>query len=341
MQSFVEWTDLWALRAAARRAARGLARRRGAAAFLCELDAECLQLQRELRAGTYTPGAFHHFRIRDPKPRRISVAPFRDRVVHHALCAALEPVLEGVADPDSYACRTGKGTHTALARVRTLVRAHAWFAKVDVHHCFETMDVERLLTRLTPMVQDRATLDAAERIVRSGAVNGRGLPIGNLTSQHFANLALGALDAVARSRGVGGYVRYMDDMLVFGASHAEVLEHANALREAMRTVLGQAEKRSARRLGPVYAGVPFLGFRVWPALVRLDGARRRRLLARLRALERARVAGDMPEADIARRACAAVAWAAHADTLRLRQSLDAPPRGSPEYRWLRREAPTG
>jgi RNA-directed DNA polymerase len=341
MQSFLEWTDLWSLRAAARRAARGLSRRQGAAAFLCELDAECLQLQRELRGGTYAPGPFHHFRIRDPKPRRISVAPFRDRVVHHALCAALEPVLESVADPDSYACRKKKGTHAALARVRGLVRAHSWFAKVDVHHCFETMDVERLLARLAPLIDDPATVDAAARIVRGGAIHGRGLPIGNLTSQHFANLALGALDAHARSLRVGGYVRYMDDVLVFGASLDEVRAYADALGEAMGSLLAQAEKRAARRVGQVHAGVPFLGYRVWPGLVRLDGARRRRFLARVRGFARAVAAGHMPEADAARRAGAAVAWVAHADTLRLRQSLDGPARGASCLARPRREAPTG
>ena len=341
---FDDLTSLWSLRAAARRAARGLARRQAAASFLCELDMECLQLQRELRDGTYTPRPFRHFHIRDPKPRRISVAPFRDRVVHHALCAALEPTLEAVADPDSYACRKGRGTHAALARVKALVGERAWFAKVDVHHCFETMDVERLLGRLEAVARERhdaPTLALAARIVRAGAVDGRGLPIGNLTSQHFANLALGTLDDVARARGVAGYVRYMDDILVFGDSRAEVRAHADALAQSMVEDLGQVEKIAARRLGPVHVGVPFLGYRVWPALVRLDGARRRRLLARLRGLNRAVQDDGMSETDAGRRAGAAVAWASHADTLALRQSLDRPSSVSLRPTRLRREAPTG
>lgn len=314
-------TDLWWLRAAARRAARGLARRRSAAAFLCELDAECLHLQRELREGCYRPGPFHHFHIRDPKPRRIAVAPFRDRVVHHAVCAALEPVLEGLADPDSYACRKGKGTLAALRRTRSHARVNEWFAKVDVHHCFETMDVERLLARLDAVVADARTRALLARIVRAGVVGGRGLPIGNLTSQHFANFALGALDACARGRGVAGYVRYMDDVLVFGSTRAEVRAHAHALASCMGEQLGQEEKLGARRMGPVHSGVPFLGYRVWPRIVRFDGARRRRFLGRVRGLARALASGALSEADAARRASSAVAWAAQADTLRLRRSL--------------------
>lgn len=314
-------SDLWWLRAAAQRAARGLARRRSAAAFLCELDGECLQLQRELRDGTYTPGPFHHFHVRDPKPRRIAVAPFRDRVVHHALCCALEPVLERAADPDSYACRKGKGTLAAQKRARAHARAFDWFAKVDVYHCFETMDAERLLVRLHTVAKDERTRALLTRIVRGGMVNGRGLPIGNLTSQHFANFALGTLDACARARCVAGYVRYMDDVLVFGHSRTEVRAHADALALCMQTELGQIEKLAARRIGPVHSGVPFLGFRIWPGLVRLDGARRRRFLARMRGLDRAIAGGLMSEADAARRASAAVAWASQADTLALRRSL--------------------
>jgi hypothetical protein len=95
-------TDFWALRAAALRASRGVSRSAGCAAFLCELEREILQLQRELREGRYEPGPFHTFPIRDPKPRVISAAPFRDRVVHHALCAAMEPVFEAEADFDIF-----------------------------------------------------------------------------------------------------------------------------------------------------------------------------------------------------------------------------------------------
>ncbi len=126
---FDEATEFWALRTAARRAARGGRSSAGTASFLCELETEVLTLQRELRSGSYQPGAFHVFPIREPKPRLISAAPFRDRVVHHALCAALEPTLEAEADPDSYACRRGKGTLAALRRIQAHTRSWPWFGK--------------------------------------------------------------------------------------------------------------------------------------------------------------------------------------------------------------------
>lgn len=302
---FDQASDFHALRAAARRAARGT-RSTQAARFLCELESECLALQGELVAGTYQPGPFRTFRIQDPKPRLISAAPFRDRVVHHALCAAMEPVFERVAVFDSYACRPGKGTLAAVRRVQRLSRGHAWFAKVDVLHFFETVDLEVLLTRLRRYFPEPALLRLCETILRAG---GPGLPIGNLTSQHFANFLLGAVDhhALGRVR-VGGWVRYMDDMLILGPDKDTVRAHADAVVGFTQSALHQQERVDARRLAPVHTGVPFLGFRIWPHRVRMDRARKRRLALRLR--------GDDPV-----RQQAAVAWSEQADTRGLRVAL--------------------
>jgi hypothetical protein len=240
-------TDFWALRAAALRASRGVSRSAGCAAFLCELEREVLQLQRELREGRYEPGPFHTFPIRDPKPRVISAAPFRDRVVHHALCAAMEPVFEAEADFDSYACRTGKGTLAAVRRVQEHARRWPWYAKLDVLHCFETADLSLLGAMLAARFDDPPLLAVLDRVLTRGAnAPGIGLPIGNLTSQHLANLLLGAVDREARRLGVGGWVRYMDDLFVFGADKASVKGQADALAGFVSTHMGQAEKPSTR-----------------------------------------------------------------------------------------------
>jgi len=115
------------LRLAFKRAARGKRSRPDVAAFEYDLENNLLALQEELRSQTYTPGPYHNFRIHDPKPRLISAAPFRDRVVHHALCRIIEPLFD--ASPmrsrfiyDSYACRVGKGTHAALDRAQQFAR---------------------------------------------------------------------------------------------------------------------------------------------------------------------------------------------------------------------------
>lgn len=317
-------TDFWSLRAAARAAARGCAGSVPAARFLADLETEVLRLQRELRSGTYRPGALHTFAIREPKPRMISAAPFRDRVVHHSVCAALDAVFEEAADPDSFACRRGKGTLKALHRIQEHARQWPWFAKVDVLHCFETIDLDVLREALRERIPDPLLLALIELFLVVGAEpGGRGLPIGNLTSQHFSNLLLGAVDREARRLGVCGWVRYMDDMFLFGPNRVAVKSWADTLAAFIADGLRQQEKVSARRLGRTSGGISALGFRVWPQRVRFDGARRRRFLRRLRTLDRWIRDGHLAEAEAARRAVSMVGWAEQADTLGLRRSLVA------------------
>ena len=215
-----------ALVTAARRAAKGHASSPEVARFLLELEPEVLALERELRAGSYRPRPYRTFSIREPKVRTISAAAFRDRVVHHALCAEIEPALESGALPHSFACRRGKGMRAALRHVRALARRHAYALKLDVRHFFETLSHDVLRRLLRRRIADVSVLALADRFIDAGAPGserGRGLPIGNLTSQHFANFYLGPVDRlVKRELRPGGYCRYMDDMLLFGR-HKEPL----------------------------------------------------------------------------------------------------------------------
>jgi len=316
--TFADVADFLALTRAARRAARGKALTAEAAGFLFDLEIECLQLERELRSGLYRPGPYRTFRIRDPKPRTISAAPFRDRVVHHALCAALEPAFEARSDPDSFACRTVKGTVAALRRVEALTREAPYCLCLDIEHCFESIDHGVLGAQLREVAHDEALLALAGRFIAAGAPGsppGRGLPIGNLTSQHFANFHLTVLDRAVRALpGVRGYVRYMDDLRVFG-ERGELRAVRAALEAFVPGTLGLTLKARATRLLPVACGVPFLGFVVYRGTTRLDGARVRRFRAGLR---RAALEPVARRAAIAQSLCA---WVALADTAGLRASL--------------------
>lgn len=311
--------------AAARAAARGKRLSREAAAFLFDLEPEVLMLERELREASYLPGAYRTFRIIDPKPRTISAALFRDRVVHHALCAALEPVFERYATDDSFACRRAKGTTAALARVRELSRRHAWFVKLDVRHYFETLDHDVLRRTIKRLVKDGRVLELADCFIAAGAPGspgGKGVPIGNLTSQHFANLYLGVFDHFVREvLRVPGYCRYMDDMVLFGDSRELVRGYRSEAERYLEQVLRLEVKQTATRLAPVTNGVPFLGFRVWPRQVRFDAARARRFRRRFRALDRAVESGAVDEDVAAQVAQSLIAWAANADTVAFRASF--------------------
>lgn len=277
---FDRWMNFRALRAAALRAARGHRDSPDACAFLLDLERECLWLEARLRRGGWRPGLARTFEIRDPKRRRITAVPFRDRVVHHALIDALLPDLEAASIGDSYACRRGRGLHAAVRRLQHLTRLSPRFLGLDVRHCFETLPHAAVLEALPPA--DAATLRVVADILAVGATEPRrGLAIGALTSQHFANHTLGALDRAAIGvLGPGRWVRYMDDMRAFGERDA-LYEVERVVGETCRQ-LGIEIKAERTLRGPVSIGVPFLGFRVWPRLIRFDGARRRRFLLRIR-----------------------------------------------------------
>ena len=313
----------------ARRAKRG---KGGEPAFYRDLEANLLTLSRELRERTYVPDPYRTFVIRHAKERIVSEATFRDRVVHHALVSAIEPRFEEIFNPHSYACRRGKGSHAALERAQALARRHRYFAKLDVRRYFETVEHSILSELLSSRLDDggivwlcRRLLGAAE--AQSGAP--RGLPIGNLPSQFWANVYLDPLDRhVTAERGQRTWLRYMDDMLAFGPSKAELWELVATVRRFCRERLGLTIKDEATRVAPVTDGVPWLGFRVFPGLVRLDGPGRRRLSAKLRRSMSDASAGPCADAAEAARAASLVGHASHAATKALRRAIVARGLGS-------------
>ena len=137
---FARIASFEALEAAAQRAARGKRRKPGVAAFLAHLEPEVLRLEREFLSGTWRPGRYVEIAIRDPKPRIVSAAPFRDRVVHHALCAVIEPLFERGFIFDSYANRLGKGTHRAVTRYERFRDRYAAVLRCDLYRYFPSID---------------------------------------------------------------------------------------------------------------------------------------------------------------------------------------------------------
>lgn len=293
---FERVTDFETLRLATKKAMQGCGRTLPACRFAFDRERELLRLQEELRQGTYRPGGFHFFTVRDPKTRLIAVAPFRDRVVHHAVVHVLTPIYEPSFIFDSYATRQGKGTHAAIRRTQEFARRWPWFLKADVHKYFDSVDHDVLLSLLARKVKDRALLALLERIVRNSPRPGRGLPIGNLTSQFLANVYLDPLDHEVKDQlGVRGYVRYMDDFVAF----AETVRELKALLARVEDFLGQ-RLRLAFKPGGVWFnrslhGLSFLGMRIFPGALRLRSENRRRSLKRMRGRIRAWEAGYLEE----------------------------------------------
>lgn len=260
------------------------------------------QLQDELKSGKWQPGSYYNFRITDPKPRLISAAPFRDRIVHHAVVNILEPLFERRFIYDSYACRRKKGTHRAIQRSQYYLRRHSWYLKTDVVKFFPNIDHEILFSEIRRIICDERLLLLIQQILASGeglltseagpqwfpgddllsALRPCGLPIGNLTSQFFANVLLNPVDHfIKETIRIPGYVRYADDLLLFGDSKESLWETRDKLsdRLAMYRLKLHPHKTIVSRSD---RGVNFLGFRVFPHQRRLNQTSIRRFSSRRR-----------------------------------------------------------
>ncbi len=308
---------------AARRAARGKRRRPVVARFMADLEPNLFLLQQELTGGRWEPGPFHIFHIRDPKPRVISAAPFPDRVVHHAAMGVLDPIFDRCQIAASFACRVGKGTHRAVELVQRHSRRWRYYLKCDVEAFFETVNRGILKGLLRRKFKDRRLLELLDRIIDGPAATsekGRGLPIGNLTSQYFANHYLSGLDHFVKQRlKVRGYLRYMDDFLLFGDDKGVLHRHRAAIRSFLAGELDLALKDRVTRLSPCSAGVPFLGFAVYPGLVRLQGSTARRMRKGIHWREKEFLSGSVGIEALSRSVRAAVAHASHGASLGLRR----------------------
>ncbi len=310
---------------AARQAASGKKEQIRVAHFLFHLENELLGLQAELEQNIWQPGGFRVFEIREPKPRRISAADFRDRVVHHALCNILEPVFDKRLIFDTWACRKGKGSHRAVKRAQYFCRHYPFFLKCDIRKYFDSVDHSVLKDILRRILKDKNVLSILDKVIDNplpGPLPGKGLPIGNLTSQHFANLYLGELDHEIKDRqGIRPYLRYMDDMLFFAKTKKELrallVRTADFLQDRLRLALNPV----ATKIAPVTEGVPFLGFRIFPNLIRLNSRSLRRYRKRLRQMESAYESSKTDVDGLTASIQSMIAHMSHGDTLRLRQSM--------------------
>jgi hypothetical protein len=311
------------------------------AAFEVDLEQNLWALHEELRDKAYQPGPYRHFMIQEPKPRRISAAPFRDRVVHHALMQVTWPIFEARMIDDSYACRIGKGTHKAIDRCQHFCRAHPYVLQCDVVQFFPSADHSVLRGQLARHIACNDTLWLIDRILESGigvldghyemvyfpgddllaAGRPRGLPIGNLTSQNWGNVYLDDLDQfVKHELRCRAYLRYCDDFLLFADDKATLWRWRSEIVDKLAELrLTPHEERA--QVFPVEAGIPWLGFRVFPTHRRLKRRNVKRFGRRLRALRDAYRAGEIGPEKVRESVRAWIAHAAHGDTYRLRQAL--------------------
>jgi retron-type reverse transcriptase len=333
----VAFDNLWR---AWRKARRGKSRTVGAVAFELELEANLLALQRELESGDYQPGAYRLFTIYERKPRRIAAAPFRDRVVHHAVMNVIEPPLDRRFIHDSYACRRDKGVHVAVNRYQVWARRYRYALKLDVQQYFPSIDHAILKATLRQHLRDERVLALLERIIDNGPdlapaelayfsgddllaplERRHGIPIGNLTSQFFANLYLNGLDhGIKETLRAPAYLRYVDDMVLL-ADDKQLLW---AWRDWIAARLAEIRLRlhpTKAKVSQVQEGLDLLGYLVFPERRRLRNENGLRFRRRLRAFADGYAEGRLDWADFDPNVQAWIGHARHAETLGLRESI--------------------
>jgi len=327
-----------------RKASRGKRGLGGSADFEHQLADRLLDLQQALRQGHWRPGGYTHFVIHEPKRRLISAAPFRDRIVHHALCNVIEPEFERRFIPDSYANRHGKGTHRAVDRLQVFARRFRYVLRLDIVRHFPAIDHAILLDRLGQVIHDDGLLDLCAQIVASGegileqeyemvwfagddllaACRPRGLPIGNLTSQFWSNCYLHGLDLlVKRSLGCPAYLRYVDDFALFSDSKRQLYQWKQDIIAFLQGLRLNVHERRAQ-VTPVTQGIPWLGLVVFPDHRRVKARKvrlaRRRIGERFEAWQQGRISFAAFDASVQ-------GWINHvrfADSWRLREQMLQP-----------------
>jgi retron-type reverse transcriptase len=321
------------LREAYRLAARGKRDRLSVRRFSENLDSRLATLRAELVSGKFEFGRFTQFTIHDPKRRVISAARFEERIAQHALMRVCGPILDRGLIPDTYACRVGKGRTRALKRAVEFAGGFRRVLKLDVRAYFASIDHRRLLEMLERRIKDARILQVFWAILSSHEDRlGVGLPIGSLTSQHFANLYLDPLDRwLKEERQCRGYVRYMDDFLVFGRERPEQLGLVEEIRRFLSERLGLTLKEPGEH--DLREGVDFLGYRIRHrpgtplSRLRIDVTlakrSRRRFIRKMTELTRDLDEGQISELDFQRRGLALCEFTRCARALNLRRATVA------------------
>jgi RNA-directed DNA polymerase len=268
--------------------ARGKRRRRAVAAFSLEADRHVFALARALREGSWRPGPYRLLRIAEPKRRLVSAAPVLDRVVHHAVYRVLAPPLNRGFLPQSYACLEGRGAHRALLRYQGELRRWRYVVTLDIERYFYSIERERLRGLLERRLREAplraligCILDSGEGLYQRPDVvqwlgwagpgaPGRGLPIGNLTSQWWGNLYLDGLDHfVKRDLRIPSYQRYMDDFTLFGDDAGRLRGARDEIAAWLWSERGLRLKDAQARPARTDRAQRYLGYRVtrggfWP-----------------------------------------------------------------------------
>lgn len=326
------------LQLAFKKARRGKTRKPYVISFEANLNRELQKLKTELETFSYVPRPLKTFVIRDPKTRVISASDFRDRIIHHALCNILEPIFEKTFIYDSYASRKNKGTHKAIKRFDEFKRKTAkngklvkyaktenevvgYVLKADIRHYFDSVNHEILLAIINRKIRDKGILWLIKKILDNHSNPSRGMPIGNLTSQLFANVYLNELDHfVKHTLRAKYYIRYLDDFVILDRNREKLKYYKSQINEFLKTLKLELHPDKSKII-PLHNGINFLGFRIFYHYKLLKKSNTRLFYKRMKNLEIAYKNEELSREELLENIEGWLAYARYGNTYRLRRSV--------------------
>lgn len=303
------------------KAQKGMVQNPVVCAYREQLQANLQVLRLQIISGLVETGNYRSFTIYDPKKRLICATPFPQRVLHHALMNVCHPFFEKQQIDGSYASRPGKGTYAALDKAKGYNRHYRWFLKLDVRKYFESIDHAILKMQLRRLFKDQALLLIFDRIIDSyDSAEHKGLPIGNLTSQYFANHYLSVADHYAKEAlRVPASIRYMDDMVFWHHDKDALREMGNRIQNYIATDLLLLLKPFC--LNESTKGLPFLGYLLFADRVRLAQRSKKRFIATSMLYDGYLQRGEWSQKEFANHAMALVAFTEYADAREFRKKI--------------------
>ena len=289
--------------------------------FQEKLERNLMNLREHLLESSLDIGHYHYFTIYDPKERIICAASFPERILHHAIMNVCDHYFEKFQIYDSYATRKGKGTFAAIDRAHNFTKVNKYFLKLDVRKYFDSIDHHVLINLLHKKFKDPRLLKIFEQIISSYSTSkSKGLPIGNLTSQYFANFYLAFLDHfIKESLHAKYYVRYMDDMVLFSNSKIELKDNLKSMKNYLNEKLGLILK--SQILNYTSKGLPFLGYLLFQNEKRLNSRNKKRFIKKVKIYGEKLLSEEWSQDEYQRHILPLLDFVKKANTYSLRKSI--------------------
>ena len=324
--------------------------------FSAHLEDNLVKLQKELIERTYTLGKYREFYIYEPKKRLIMAQPFKDRVVQWAIYQVLNPVFAQGYITDSYACIKERGTHKAVKRLHYWLRQVGkkpekyYFLKLDISKYFYRIDHDVLMGILKRKIRDDDMIFLLDKIVnssetnfglppgkspgevkRSDRVSEKGMPVGNLSSQMFANLYLNELDQYCkRTLGIHFYVRYMDDVIILHQDKDQLHEWKRIIDTFLKEKL-QLDLNEKTCIRPITLGVEFCGYKIWNTHIKLRKSTALKMKRNLKKLQKEYAAGEVTVEEAKQTISSYLGILKHCDSYSLKRTILGEYGSSEEY----------